>query len=98
MWNGGIVRKTWSHNNSMKQDAKIKHINKIKTKTLLKECNYIGYSILYYYFYYLFEDVFPPIRDAIDVIGHVKSWGKTFVVSQVNSTHKIIIKIYFYVS
>ena len=45
-----------------------------------------------------FEDVIPPIRDVINVIGHVNYWGKDFIVSQVSSTHKSIIKIYFGVS
>ena len=27
------------------------------------------------------RDGVPSIRDAIDVFGHVKYWGKTFVVS-----------------
>ena len=45
-----------------------------------------------------FIDVVPSIRDVIDVFGHVKFWGKTFVVSRVCSTQKSIIKIYFWVS
>ena len=40
-----------------------------------------------------FVNVVPSIRDFIDVIGHVKSWGKTYVVSWVNSTHKSINKM-----
>ena len=44
------------------------------------------------------RDVYPPIRDVIDVIGHVKSWGKASIASQVSSTHKSIIKMYFGVS
>ena len=44
-----------------------------------------------------FKDVVPQIRDFIDVIGHVKYWGKISIVSQVISTHKIIIKMYFWV-
>ena len=44
-----------------------------------------------------FWDGVPPIRDVIDVISHVKSWGKTFVVSRVSGTHKSIIKMYFWV-
>ena len=43
-----------------------------------------------------FEDVVPLIGDAIDVIDHVKYWGKTFIVSRVSSTHKSIIKMYFW--
>ena len=42
-----------------------------------------------------FGYVVPSIRDVIDVFGHVKPWGKTFVVSRVSSTHKSIIKMYF---
>ena len=45
-----------------------------------------------------FRDVVPPIRDAIDVIGHVESWSKTSIVSRVSSTHKSIIKMHFGVS
>ena len=41
------------------------------------------------------KDVVPPIRDVIDVFGHVKTWGKTSIVSWVISTHKSIIKMYF---
>ena len=41
------------------------------------------------------RDVVPPIRDAIDVFGHVKPWGKTFVVTLVSSTDKSIIEMYF---
>ena len=43
-------------------------------------------------------DVVPPIRDAIDVFVHVKSWDKTPIVIRVSSTHKSIIKMYFGVS
>ena len=39
------------------------------------------------------EDVVPLIKDIIDVIGHVKSWGKTSVVSWVSSTHKSVIQM-----
>ena len=42
-----------------------------------------------------FRDVFPLIRDGIGVFGHVKYWGKTFVVSRVSSTHKILLKCIF---
>ena len=42
-----------------------------------------------------FGDVVPPIRDFIDVFGHVKSRGKTSTISQVSSTHKSIFKMYF---
>ena len=45
------------------------------------------------------RDVVPPIRDVIDVFGHVNSLGKTFVVrsvvSWVSSTYKSIINMYF---
>ena len=40
-------------------------------------------------------DVVPPIRGVVDVFGHVKSCGKTFIVSQVIITHKSIIEMYF---
>ena len=40
-----------------------------------------------------YGDVVPSIRDVNDVIGHVKYWGKTFIVSKVSSTHKNIIKM-----
>ena len=39
--------------------------------------------------------IVPPIRDFIDLFGHVKSCGKTSIVSWVSSTHKSIIKMYF---
>ena len=42
-----------------------------------------------------FKEVVPPTRDVTDEFGHVKSLGKTFVVSPVSSTHKSIIKILF---
>ena len=42
-----------------------------------------------------FGSVVPSIRDFIDVFGHVKTWGKTFVVIRASSTHKSIIKMYF---
>ena len=35
----------------------------------------------------------PPIRNVIDVFGHVNSLGKTSVVSWVSSIHKGIIKM-----
>ena len=41
--------------------------------------------------------VVPMIRDVIDVFDHVKYWGKTLIVRQVNSSHKSIIKMYFWV-
>ena len=41
---------------------------------------------------------FPMNKDVIDVFGHLNSWGKTSIVSRVNSTHKSIIKMYFGVS
>ena len=43
-----------------------------------------------------FGYVVPLIRDFIDVFVHVKSWGKTSVVIQINCTHKSIIKMYFW--
>ena len=43
------------------------------------------------------RDVVSPIRDVIDVFGHVKYWGKTSIASRVSSTHKSIIKMYFLV-
>ena len=37
------------------------------------------------------KDVFTLIRDVIDVSGHVKSWGKTSVVSRsVVPTNKLL--------
>ena len=43
----------------------------------------------------LFGDVVPSIINIIDVFGHVKYWGKTFVVIRVNSTHKVLLKFIF---
>ena len=42
-----------------------------------------------------FGDFVPTIRDVIDVIGHVKYWGKTFAVSRVSSTTKVLLKCIF---
>ena len=43
----------------------------------------------------LFEDVFPPIRDFIIVIGHVNSWGKTSIVNRGNSPEENNVKCIF---
>ena len=42
-----------------------------------------------------FGDVVPLIRDVIDVIVHVKYWGKTFIVIRVNNTTKLLLKYIF---
>ena len=42
--------------------------------------------------------VVPLIRDFIDVIGHVKSLGKTSIVNRVSSTQKVLLKCIFYSS
>ena len=54
---------------------------------LLKKCNNERYYILIIIVITPSIYVFAPIGDVIDVIGHVKYWGKSFVVIQVNSTH-----------
>ena len=36
-----------------------------------------------------FRDVVPPIRDVIDVIGHVKVLRLAYVVIRVNNSHKL---------